>query len=125
MRRLVIGLVVAAAAGLGLVGIPAAIAGAINADIRVAISNEGAVQLAQYGGGNHCARLRSACESKAERGEGGEGNCRRYRSECGERVSHCQRLQAACANKEQRGEGGQGNCREYRAQCGGSQYGYR
>jgi hypothetical protein len=27
--------------------------------------------------------LRRACEFKNERGEAGEGNCRRYRRECG------------------------------------------
>ena len=31
----------------------------------------------------YCARLRRACEFKNERGEAGEGNCRRYRRECG------------------------------------------
>ncbi len=30
-----------------------------------------------------CRRLRRACEFKRERGETGEGNCRRYRRECG------------------------------------------
>jgi hypothetical protein len=29
-----------------------------------------------------CRRLRRACEFKDERGERGEGNCRRYRREC-------------------------------------------
>jgi hypothetical protein len=31
----------------------------------------------------YCARLRRACEFKHERNEAGEGNCRRYRRECG------------------------------------------
>jgi hypothetical protein len=31
----------------------------------------------------YCRRLRRACEFKYERGEQGEGNCRRYRRECG------------------------------------------
>jgi hypothetical protein len=30
-----------------------------------------------------CRRLRRACEFKHERGEAGEGNCRRYRQQCG------------------------------------------
>ncbi len=30
----------------------------------------------------YCARLRRACLYKYERGEAGEGNCRRYRREC-------------------------------------------
>lgn len=33
----------------------------------------------------YCERLRRACEYKDERGERGEGNCRRYRYECGDR----------------------------------------
>jgi hypothetical protein len=33
----------------------------------------------------YCARLRRACENKDVRGEQGEGNCRRYRRECGRR----------------------------------------
>jgi hypothetical protein len=32
-----------------------------------------------------CRRLRRACEFRHERGEAGEGNCRRYRRECGRR----------------------------------------
>ena len=30
----------------------------------------------------YCERLRRACAYKEERGEVGEGNCRRYRNEC-------------------------------------------
>jgi hypothetical protein len=41
----------------------------------------GLVQQAQMSG--YCRRLRHACEFKSERGEAGEGNCRRYRRECG------------------------------------------
>jgi hypothetical protein len=50
------------------------------------------LQLVQYGGWRaereysyrrYCARLRRACMFKEERGEIGEGNCRRYRRECG------------------------------------------
>lgn len=33
----------------------------------------------------YCERLRRACIYKEERGEVGEGNCRRYRHECGGR----------------------------------------
>jgi hypothetical protein len=33
--------------------------------------------------GRTCARLRRACEFKGERGQRGEGNCRRYRAICG------------------------------------------
>ena len=38
-----------------------------------------------YRHGGYCERLRRACVYKHERGEAGEGNCRRYRSECGRR----------------------------------------
>jgi hypothetical protein len=69
---------------------------------------------ADYGG--YCERLRLACVYKEERGEQGEGNCRRYRAECG-RVSYCERLRRACVHKEERGESGQGNCRRYRNEC--------
>ena len=33
--------------------------------------------------GRECTELRYACEYKDERGERGEGNCRRYRELCG------------------------------------------
>jgi hypothetical protein len=33
----------------------------------------------------YCERLRRACAYKYERGEVGQGNCRRYRNECGRR----------------------------------------
>ena len=32
---------------------------------------------------SYCRRLRRACQFKDERGERGEGNCRRYRRICG------------------------------------------
>jgi hypothetical protein len=42
------------------------------------------VQFAQYREeSRYCRRLRRACEFKDVRGETGEGNCRRYRRECG------------------------------------------
>ena len=75
------------------------------------------LELVQWGGG-YCARLRRACQFKEERGEVGEGNCRRYRAECGGGLSYCERLRRACYNKDVRGEVGQGNCRRYRAECG-------
>ena len=37
----------------------------------------------QTQGWGFCRRLRRACEFKRERGEVGEGNCARYRRECG------------------------------------------
>src|SRR5262245_7530466 len=73
---------------------------------------------AQYWGSSRCERLRRACVYKEYRGEVGEGNCRRYRAECGG-ISYCERLRRACVYKEYRGEVGEGNCRRYRYECGG------
>lgn len=67
---------------------------------------------------NYCRRLFHACKYKYERGEAGEGNCRRYRNECGYE-DRCERLRRACAFKYERGEAGEGNCRRYRNECGG------
>ena len=36
----------------------------------------------ERGWGGECAELRRACEYKMERGEEGQGNCRRYRRFC-------------------------------------------
>jgi hypothetical protein len=72
----------------------------------------------KIGYGDRCAYLRYKCTHKDQLGEVGEGNCRRYRYECGG-VSYCERLRRACVYKEERGEVGQGNCRRYRYECGG------
>lgn len=107
------------AAGLGLASLPSAVAAPVSTDLLGASTLESVLQQVQFGGGGYCARLRRACEFKDQRGEVGEGNCRRYRQECGGRVSYCERLRRACYNKEERGQVGQGNCRQYRAECGG------
>ena len=49
---------------------------------RGAPSEGNMIEKAQYES-RYCRRLRRACEFKDERGERGEGNCRRYRRECG------------------------------------------
>ena len=51
---------------------------------REGISGHGVIEHAQYES-RFCRRLRRACENKEVRGEVGEGNCRRYRRECGGR----------------------------------------
>ena len=102
------------AAGLGLASVSNAVAAPVGVDVRGA----GFVEQVQYGGG-YCERLRRACIYKEQRGEVGEGNCRRYRQECGGRASSCERLRRACIHKEERGEVGEGNCRRYRNECGG------
>jgi hypothetical protein len=77
----------------------------------VLAGQESAVEQVQY---SYCERLRRACIYKEERGEVGEGNCRRYRYECGgDGRSYCQRLRDACYY----GERGEGNCRRYRREC--------
>src|SRR5215510_8720884 len=53
----------------------------------------------QYWRGDYCERLRRACTYKEQRGGVGEGNCRRYRAECGERLSYCERLAAPASIK--------------------------
>ena len=120
--RTMIGAIVLAA-GLGFASIPSAVATPYGAAVRDAGVLENVVEQVQYwGGGGYCGRLRRACIYKEERGELGEGNCRRYRAECGGGVSYCERLRRACIYKEERGEWGQGNCRRYRSECGGSRY---
>lgn len=117
MQKSVIALVLTAA--VGLLSLPAA-----SAPIAISgTSPQSAVELTQFWGGGYCARLRRACEFRSERGEVGEGNCRRYRTECLGRSNYCERLRRACVYKAERGEAGEGNCRRYRAQCGG-RYGY-
>ncbi|MDN3625772.1 hypothetical protein QW694_22325 [Methylobacterium isbiliense] len=75
---------------------------------------------AQYGrGGGYCRELRLACENKDALGERGQGNCRRYREECGgpSRRDICAELRRACLYKDELGERGRGNCRQYRETC--------
>jgi hypothetical protein len=115
MRKVVLGMLMGVS--VGLAGLSAASAGPVAGGDTGNVAARGAgLQQVQYGG--HCARLRRACENKDERGESGQGNCRRYREECGRQ--HCERLRRACENKDERGESGQGNCRKYRQECGRS-----
>jgi hypothetical protein len=116
MRKVVLGMLMGV--GVGLAGLSAASAGPVAGGDTGNVAARGAgLQQVQYGG--YCARLRRACENKEERGESGQGNCRRYREECGRR-QHCERLRRACEHKDERGESGQGNCRRYREECGRS-----
>jgi hypothetical protein len=106
------------ATALGLVNVSNAMAVPLAAQAGDAASGQRRlVQEAQYWRGGHCERLRRACIHKEERREVGEGNCRRYRAECGGRVSYCERLRRACIYKEERGETGLGNCQRYREEC--------
>jgi hypothetical protein len=70
---------------------------------------------------SRCENLRRDCERKGQLGERGEGNCRRYREECGVQrsASYCARLRRECRDKNERGERGEGNCRRFREECKG------
>jgi hypothetical protein len=105
------------ASGLGFASVSSAAATPVSANVGG--SQQTLIGQVQYHGGGYCERLRRACIYKEERGEVGEGNCRRYRAECGERVSYCERLRRACVYKEERGQVGYGNCRRYRIECAG------
>jgi len=118
--------VIMLAGGLALGSTASTLAAPAGIDILRAGGPEDVVERVQFDwrdlrdwGRRHCERLRHACINKEERGEVGEGNCRRYRAECGGRVSYCERLRRACIYKEERGEVGEGNCRRYRNECGG------
>jgi hypothetical protein len=56
-------------------------AGPITGSARDSVATQSVVEPVQDS--RYCRRLRRACEFKEERGEAGEGNCRRYRRECG------------------------------------------
>jgi hypothetical protein len=113
MRKIICAIALAASV-VGM-NVAAGVASPTSSDVLLVPSDDSAMAV-QYGGGR-CERLRRACEYKDERGEGGMGNCRRYREECGGRGSYCDRLRRACENKDERGERGEGNCRRYREEC--------
>jgi hypothetical protein len=70
------------AAGLCFATVPVATAAPVSGiDLRGAASQESVIEHVQEG--RYCRRLRRACKNKDARGETGEGNCRRYRRECG------------------------------------------
>jgi hypothetical protein len=81
MTRLTIIAVAALAMGWGTSSIAAPYA----SDGGLKNSPPSIVEQVQFWGGGRCARLRRACENKYERREEGQGNCRRYRAECGGR----------------------------------------
>ena len=64
-------------AGIGYVGTASA---APLTDAKSMVSGQSLVEHAQSS--SYCRRLRRACQFKDERGERGEGNCRRYRRVC-------------------------------------------
>jgi hypothetical protein len=70
---------VAAAIAL-IVGLSAPSAAPLTGSLPGVTAEHGVIELVQDS--RYCRRLRRACEFKEERGEVGEGNCRRYRREC-------------------------------------------
>ena len=115
MRKFIFGLLVTASVALTSVSVASA------APIGPGIADSAATVetlVQKTGNKDYCAYLRYKCNHKGQLGEYGEGNCRRYRRECGQ-ISYCERLRRACVYKEARGEVGEGNCRRYRNECGG------
>ena len=78
MRTIILG------ASLVAAGVLSASASPNTGGARHVLEAQSGVELVQYEG-RYCRRLRRACENKDIRGEVGEGNCRRYRRECGRR----------------------------------------
>ena len=76
MRNIVFGMLIVA--GTGIAALPASAAPLSSTAPQLEPS---LVQQTQ--GWGHCRRLQRACEFKHQRGEAGEGNCARYRRECG------------------------------------------
>jgi hypothetical protein len=76
MRSIVLG--AAFATGISVFSLSATAASISGVPIGPHVS---LIENAQMSG--YCRRLRRACEFKDERGQVGEGNCRRYRIECG------------------------------------------
>jgi hypothetical protein len=79
MRSVILGTIVTI--GLSAFGVSVSSAAPIARD---GMAGQGVVEKAQYES-RYCRRLRRACENKDIRGETGEGNCRRYRRQCGGR----------------------------------------
>ncbi len=120
----------ALAFAFGLNAAPAAQAAPLSGWPQVQSAASGLVRQVQWESG-YCRQLHYGCVYKHRLGEEGEGNCRRYRQECGgygggyegrrhEGRSYCESLRNACVYKESRGEVGEGNCRRYREECRGN-----
>jgi hypothetical protein len=79
MRPIILG--TAIATGMSVFALSAASAAPLARD---RMAGQGVIEQVQYES-RYCRRLRRACENKDIRGEVGEGNCRRYRRQCGGR----------------------------------------
>ena len=111
MRKFILGIMFAACCTV------AGLSGASAAPLGSGVSGVTAPQSAIQQVSDYCSYLRYKCNHKGSLGERGEGNCRRYKQECGH-VSYCERLRRACVYKEERGRVGYGDCRRYHDQCG-------
>ncbi|KOR31157.1 hypothetical protein TI04_02340 [Achromatium sp. WMS2] len=118
MRNKLIRGLLGAALSVGLVS--ASIAAGHDNFVTTQYSGAGGSLIKVRGGrGGSCEDLRLACIHKERLGEVGEGNCRRYRENCGRDsgMSHCQRLRWKCMHKEEIGGVGRGYCGRYRREC--------
>ncbi len=64
-----------------------------------------------------CEDLQRACLDKDAIGERGQGNCKRYRDQCGVNPDYCARLLMGCLHKNEQGLDGERSCRHYRFEC--------
>ena len=64
-----------------------------------------------------CEDLRRACLDREAIGEQGQGNCRRYRGQCGVSPDYCARLLRDCMRKDASGPNAGRSCRHYRLEC--------
>jgi hypothetical protein len=113
MKKIIGGMVAAAA----MVILSAGGASAASFGVSQAPGVTGAESMVVHVESRYCRELNLACRKKEELGERGQGNCRKYREECGH--DRCQRLRHDCLNKERTGREGEGLCRQYRHECRG------
>ncbi len=72
--------IVAAGAAMMLMTMGSGFAGPVGTPLVDGAAARSGVTPVQYG---YCQRLKWKCDHKYELGQEGEGNCRRYRAECG------------------------------------------
>jgi hypothetical protein len=109
MRKVIFSMLIAL--GLAFVGASGTTAAPLGSG---GVTSADALTKVGYG---YCSYLRYRCENKGELGEWGQGNCRRYKTECGGGVSRCEKLRRACREQREYGDYGGGACRRYRYEC--------
>jgi hypothetical protein len=80
-----------------------------NGQVHGATTLVGGWERVQYGG--YCESLRRACIYKDQLGETGEGNCRKYRRECGGAGNY------GAPQRYERRQGGQDRCTYWHHRC--------